>query len=195
MSINSISDQDLIKSYLEGKEVSLNILISKYRRRVLGFILSKVQDVNVAEDIFQDTFIKVINTLKLGKYNEQGKFLPWVLRISYNLSMDFFRNKKKRIFVRSNDDFNIFDIINDQSLTIEDKMIHNKTMNEIKLLIEELPENQKQVLKMRYYCDMSFNEIAESCGISINTALGRMRYAILNLRKIIRNKGVSLSIN
>ncbi len=195
MSINSISDQDLIKSYLEGKEVSLNILISKYRRRVLGFILSKVQDVNVAEDIFQDTFIKVINTLKLGKYNEQGKFLPWVLRISYNLSMDFFRNKKKRIFVRSNDDFNIFDIINDQSPTIEDKMIHSKTMNEIKLLIEELPENQKRVLKMRYYCDMSFNEIAESCGISINTALGRMRYAILNLRKIIRNKGVSLSIN
>lgn len=195
MSINSISDQDLIKSYLEGKEVSLNILISKYRRRVLGFILSKVQDVNVAEDIFQDTFIKVINTLKLGKYNEQGKFLPWVLRISYNLSMDFFRNKKKRIFVRSKDDFNIFDIINDQSLTIEDEMIHSKTMNEIKLLIEELPENQKQVLKMRYYCDMSFNEIAESCGISINTALGRMRYAILNLRKIIRNKGVSLSIN
>ena len=195
MSINSISDQDLIKSYLEGKEVSLNILISKYRRRVLGFILSKVQDVNVAEDIFRDTFIKVINTLKLGKYNEQGKFLPWVLRISYNLSMDFFRNKKKRIFVRSNDDFNIFDIINDQSPTIEDKMIHSKTMNEIKLLIEELPENQKRVLKMRYYCDMSFNEIAESCGISINTALGRMRYAILNLRKIIRNKGVSLSIN
>ena len=195
MSSKSISDKDLIKSYLDGKELSLNILINKYRRRVLGFILSKVQDINVAEDIFQDTFIKVINTLKSGKYNEQGKFLPWVLRISYNLSMDFFRSNKKRTFIRSTNDFNIFDILNDKSLSVEDRMIHNKTLDEVKLLIEELPKNQKQVLKMRYYSDMSFNEIAESCGISINTALGRMRYAILNLRKIIRNKGVSLSIN
>ena len=195
MSINSITDERLIRLYIRGEEPFLNILINRYRTRISGFILSKVRNVDIAEDIFQETFIKVIKTLRVGKYNEQGKFLPWVMRIAYNLCIDHFRSIKKQTFVRSRDDFDVFNLIKDTSVSEEDKFIQKKILDDVKLLIDKLPDAQKKVLKMRYYADMSFQEIAESCDISINTALGRMRYAILNIRKLIQKEGLILSVN
>lgn len=195
MSINVNADEHLIHSYISGKEASLNILINRYRTRISSFILSKVRNVDVADDIFQETFIKVIRTLKSGKYNEQGKFLPWVMRIAYNLCIDYFRSLKKQTFVRSRDDFDVFNLIKDTSVSHEDTLIKNKILLDVKKLISKLPDAQKKVLKMRYYSEMSFCEIAETCDISINTALGRMRYAIINLRKIIKKEGFVLSIN
>tara|TARA_B100001250_G_scaffold24146_1_gene20185 strand:+ start:7596 stop:8186 length:591 start_codon:yes stop_codon:yes gene_type:complete len=196
MSINVIKDEQLVSSYINGKDNSLNILINRHRQRIMSFIMSKVRDQSLAEDIFQETFFKVIKTLRKGKhYNEQGKFLPWVMRIAYNLSMDYFRKVKKTKLVRSRDDFNIFDIIKDTSVSIEDEIIQKKILRDVKEIINKLPEEQKRVLKMRYYFNMSFNEIANDCDISINTALGRMRYALINLRKIIKKEGVQLSVD
>ena len=191
---NVLKDEQLISSYIRGKESSLNILINRHKVRVLSFIISKVKDKAVAEDIFQETFIKVIQTLKRGKYNEQGKFIPWVMRIAYNLSIDYFRKRNKTKFVRSKDDFNIFDVIKDSSISKEDEMIQKRILSDVKRLLHYLPESQREVVKMRYYANMSFSEIAESSNISINTALGRMRYALINLRKIIKEQGVVLSI-
>ena len=193
--MNAIKDEQLIRSYLNGKESSLNILINRHRVRLLGFIISKVRDKSLAEDIFQETFFKVIQTLKKGKYNEQGKFLPGVMRIAYNLSIDHFRKISKTKFVRSKDDFNVFDIVKDSSVSVEEEMINKKILNDVKKIIHKLPPLQKEVLKMRYYSNMSFNEIAENCNISINTALGRMRYALINLRKIIKQEGVVLYLD
>jgi len=191
---NVVKDEQLISSYIKGRESSLNILINRHKVRVLSFIISKVKDKAVAQDIFQETFIKVIHTLKKGKYNELGKFIPWVMRIAYNLSIDYFRKRNKTKFVRSKDDFNIFDVIKDSSISKEDEMIHKRILSDVKRLLHYLPESQREVVKMRYYANMSFSEIAESSNISINTALGRMRYALINLRKIIKEQGVVLSI-
>jgi len=194
MSINAIKDEQLVRSYIKGKDNSLNILINRHRQRIMLFIMSKVRDQSLAEDIFQETFFKVIKTLKKGKhYNEQGKFLPWVMRIAYNLSMDYFRKVKKQKLVRSRDDFNIFDVIKDNAVSIEDEIIQKKILSDVKEIINKLPKDQKRVLRMRYYFNMSFNEIANDCDISINTALGRMRYALINLRKIIKKEGVRLT--
>ena len=192
MTMNSIKDEQLVCSYLSGDQSSLNILINRHRSRLLGFIISKVRDKALAEDIVQETFLKVIKTLKKGRYNEQGKFLPWVMRIAYNLSIDHFRKISKTRFVRSKDDFNVFDIVKDSSDSVEQEMIKEKILSDVKKIIYKLPPLQREVLKMRYYSNMSFNEIAETCNISINTALGRMRYALINLRKIISKEGVVL---
>ena len=195
MSMKSIKDEQLISSYIAGKQHSLNILIQRHRARLLAFIISKVRNKSLAEDILQETFIKVMDTLQNGKYNEQGKFLPWVMRIAHNLSIDYFRKINKTKFVRSSEDFNIFDIIKDTSASPEDNMIYGKILNDIKNIINKLPSEQYEVLRKRYYSNMSFSEIAEECDISINTALGRMRYALINLRKIIKKEGILLSIN
>lgn len=194
MSIKVKSDEQLISSYLAGSEKSLNIVINRHRSRLLYFIASKVNDISLAEDIFQDTYIKVINTLKRGMYNEQGKFISWVTRIAHNLIIDYYRKIKKNKFVRSNESFNIFDFVSDTEQSKEDLMINERIISELKLLINYLPENQKNVLKMRFYSNMSFAEIAESQNLSINTALGRMRYALINLRKIIKSKQLSIDI-
>jgi len=195
MSINVIKDEQLVSSYINGSNNSLNILINRHRSRVLSFVISKVRDKSLAEDIVQETFVKVIKTLKQGKYNEQGKFLPWVMRISHNLSIDYFRKMKKTKFIRSNDNFNIFDIIKVTTSSQEDEIIQKKILNDVKKIIKKLPADQQEVLKMRYYSNMSFNEIAQDCNISINTALGRMRYALINLRKIIKKERVVLSLD
>jgi RNA polymerase sigma-70 factor (ECF subfamily) len=194
MSIKVKSDEQLISSYLAGSEKSLNIVINRHRSRLLYFILSKVNDISLAEDIFQDTYIKVINTLKRGMYNEQGKFISWVTRIAHNLIIDYYRKIKKNKFIRSNESYNIFDFVSDTEQSKEDLMINERISSELKLLINYLPENQKNVLKMRFYSNMSFAEIAESQNLSINTALGRMRYALINLRKIIKSKQLSIDI-
>ena len=195
MSNNLIKDEHLVSSYMGGDNFSLDVLINRHRVRLLAFIISKVKDQALAEDIFQETFLKVIKKLKEGKYNEQGKFLPWVMRISYNLTIDYFRKINKTKFIRSKADFNIFDLIKDTSSSKEEEMIRARILQDLKAIIYKLPVSQRKVLQMRYYSNMSFNEIAENCNISINTALGRMRYALINLRKIIKNEGVVLSID
>ncbi len=188
-----ISDSVLIERYLKGEETSLEILINRHSQRIYSFIFSKVYDRDVAEDIFQDTFIKVIKTLKRGAYNEEGKFLPWVMRISHNLVIDYFRKNTRMPKFEGNEDFNIFSMIGDSALNAEKQLIKDQVESDLRKLIDELPEDQKEVLKMRIYKDMSFKEISEVTGVSINTALGRMRYAIINLRKIIERHNIVLT--
>tara|TARA_S200000501_G_scaffold365934_1_gene400035 strand:- start:4708 stop:5295 length:588 start_codon:yes stop_codon:yes gene_type:complete len=195
MSKYMVKDELLISSYIQGSENSLNTLINRHKSKIISFIISKVKDRALAEDIFQETFLKVINTLKKGNYNEEGKFVPWVMRIAYNLSIDYFRKIRKTKFVRSNSEFDIFNVIKDSSMSKEDEMIKSRIMSDVRSLIKYLPSKQKEVLKMRYYSNMSYNEIADNCNISINTALGRMRYALINLRKIIKKKGVAMSFD
>ena len=194
MNISSkLSDREIISLYINGKESALNIIINRHRSRIFGYILSKVRDKDTAEDIFQDVFIKIINSLKKGKYNEEGKFIVWAMTITHNLIMDFFRKKKKNRFLKQTDEFDIFDVISDYSLNSEESLIKSQVIDDLNILINELPETQKEVLKLRYFSNMSFKEIADKCNISINTALGRMRYALINIRKIMNKKGVVLT--
>jgi len=188
-----INDSILVKNYIDGDEKALEILINRHNQRITSFIYSKVLDRDVAEDIFQDTFIKVIKTLKRGSYSEEGKFLPWVMRIAHNLIIDHFRKNKRMPKFEGNDDFNIFSVIKDDQLNVERQLIKDQIESDLSLLILELPEDQKEVLMMRIYKDMSFKEISENTGVSINTALGRMRYALINLRKIVDRKNIVLT--
>ncbi len=187
-----IADSVLVSNYIYGNEKSLEILIMRHKQRIFGFIQSKVLDREVAEDIFQDTFIKVINTLKKGNYNEEGKFLPWVMRIAHNLVIDHFRRNKRIPKFNNTDDFDIFSVISDEVLNVEKQLIQNQILEDVKELISELPDDQKEVLFMRMYKDMSFKEIAENTNVSINTALGRMRYALINLRKLVEKHQINL---
>ena len=187
-----ITDSVLVNNYIQGNEKSLEILIIRHKQRIFSFIISKVLDREVAEDIFQDTFIKVINTLKRGKYNEEGKFLPWVMRIAHNLIIDHFRRNKRLPKFKNTDEFDIFSVLSDEVLNIEKQLIKNQILEDVKGMIDELPEDQKEVLIMRMYKDMSFKEISENTGVSINTALGRMRYALINLRKLIEKHQIVL---
>lgn len=188
-----IPDAVLVKSYICGDENALASLINRHQSKIYGFIYSKVTDRDIADDIFQDTFIKVIKTLKSNSYNEEGKFLPWVMRISHNLIVDHFRRNKKMPMFRETEEFSIFSIMSDNSPNIESRIITDQVENDVQRLIEELPEDQKQVLQMRIYQDMSFKEIADVTGVSINTALGRMRYALMNLRKVIEKNNIILT--
>ncbi|WP_281234508.1 RNA polymerase sigma factor [Flavobacterium gelatinilyticum] len=188
-----IPDSVLVKNYVEGNENALATLIKRHESKIYGFIYSKIADRDISNDIFQDTFIKVIKTLKSNSYNEEGKFLPWVMRISHNLIVDHFRKTKKMPMYRETEEFSIFSVMSDDSLTIEGKMIADQVEVDLKKLIEELPDDQKEVLVMRMYQDMSFKEISELTDVSINTALGRMRYALMNLRKIIDKHQIILT--
>ncbi|MBF4469994.1 MULTISPECIES: RNA polymerase sigma factor [Flavobacterium] len=193
MAIIQKTDALLVKDYMAGDENALAVLIRRHESKVFGFIYSKVSDKDVSNDIFQDTFIKVIKTLKLNSYNEEGKFLPWVMRIAHNLIIDHFRKLKKMPLYRETEEFSIFSIMSDNSLTVENQIIADQVEVDIRRLVDELPLDQKEVLIMRMYQDMSFKEISETTGVSINTALGRMRYAIMNLRKIIDKHQVILT--
>ncbi|HUH47242.1 MAG TPA: sigma-70 family RNA polymerase sigma factor [Arenibacter sp.] len=186
-------DSVLVKDYINGNEKALEILINRHNQRISSFIYSKVLDRDTTEDIFQDTFIKVIKTLKKGSYSEEGKFLPWVMRIAHNLVIDHFRRNKRMPMFEGNEDFNIFSVIGDDKLNIEKQIIKDQIDSDLTKLIEELPDDQKEVLIMRIYRDMSFKEISENTGVSINTALGRMRYALINLRKIIEANNIVLT--
>ena len=187
------SDALLVKNYIAGDENALFILINRHQSKIYGFIYSKLSDRDIADDIFQDTFIKVIKTLKSNSYNEEGKFLPWVMRISHNLIIDHYRKNKKMPMFRETEDFSIFSIMSDNVPNIESQLITSQVESDLRKLIEELPEDQKEVLVMRMYQDLSFKEISELTGVSINTALGRMRYAIMNLRKVIDKHQIILT--
>ena len=189
---NPIQDSVLVSNYIQGCEASLEILIKKHKQRLYSFIFSKIQDRDITEDIFQDTFIKVIRTLKRGNYNEQVKFLPWVMRISHNLIIDYFRKSNRMRLFKNTDEFDIFSVISDGNLNAEKQLIKEQVLSDVKELVKELPQEQREVLEMRIYKDMSFKEISENTGVSINTALGRMRYALINLRKIIEKNKIIL---
>ncbi|MCB0459422.1 MAG: sigma-70 family RNA polymerase sigma factor [Flavobacteriaceae bacterium] len=193
MQKQKLDDSVLVRNYINGNERSLEILVGRHKQRVYSFIYSKVLDRDVAEDIFQDSFIKVINTLKLGNYNEEGKFLPWVMRIAHNLVIDHFRKGNRMPAFRNTDEFDIFSVLSDPSLNAEKNMIKDQIHFDVRRIIDELPEDQKEVLIMRIYRDMSFKEISDVTGVSINTALGRMRYALINLRKIIDKNKIILT--
>jgi len=189
----TLPDSLLVKKYIDGSELALENLINRHQARVFNFINSKVQDRDTAEDIFQDTFIKVIKTIKNGQYNEEGKFLPWIMRIAHNLVIDFFRKNNRIPKVRNTEEFDIFQFISDNSPNAEHSMVQDQVVKDLQKLVQELPDDQKEVLIMRLYRDMSFKEIAENTNVSINTALGRMRYAIINLRKLIEQNQIILN--
>lgn len=186
-------DSFFVKKYIAGDELALEQLINRHEQRIFNFIYSKVFDYDVANDIFQDTFIKVIRNLKSKNYNEEGKFLPWVMRIAHNLVIDHFRKNKRMPKFDNSGDFDIFSMIEDGSLNKESEIIKEQIENSLIDLIKELPEDQLQVLEMRIYKDMSFKEIALQTDVSINTALGRMRYALINLRKMVEEKNIILT--
>ena len=190
---NTKADSYLVSQYLSGDEKSLEILIDKHKSRIFNFIYSKVLDRYTSEDIFQETFIKVIKTLKKGLYNEEGKFLPWVMRISHNLIIDYFRKNKRLPMFDNCESFDIFSILKDDIPNAENTMIDKQIKKDLVKIISELPKDQKNVIMMRLYKNMSFKEIADISGVSINTALGRMRYAILNIRKLIEQHQIVLS--
>ena len=190
------SDYDLVKQFIDGNQLSLNTLINRHKKRVYTYIFLIVKKQHLAEDIFQDTFIKVIKSLRQGKYKDEGRFVSWVLRIAHNLVIDYYR-KEKHLKVYSNDD-NEIDIFNSQKFsdkTIEENIISDQISQKVKLLIEELPTDQKEVIMLRHYAGLSFKEIAEQTNVSINTALGRMRYALINLRKLIEEKKLTLTLD
>jgi RNA polymerase sigma-70 factor (ECF subfamily) len=193
MATTQLPDALLVKRYIDGDELALSTLVTRHQSRIFGFIYSKVLDREIADDIFQDTFIKVIKTLKSNSYNEEGKFLPWVMRIAHNLIIDHFRKNKKMPLYRETEEFSIFSIMTDNSPNIEGKIITEQVESDLLRLIAELPADQKEVLEMRIYQDLSFKEISESTGVSINTALGRMRYALINLRRIIDKNQIILT--
>ncbi len=192
-----LSDQQLIKQYLKGDEKSFEVLLNRNKDRVFGYIMSKIKDADLANDIFQDVFIKVIRTLKNGKYNEEGKFLPYVLTISHNLIIDYFRRAKKMPTISETsskrEDFDIFSVLKLTDDTIEDVLIKNQIESDVVNLVQYLPNDQRDVLEKRIFKGMSFKDIALLDDISINTALGRMRYALINLRKLVEKHNVSIS--
>ena len=188
-----LPDAILVKNYISGDESALASLIERHQSKIYGFIYSKVNDRDLSDDIFQDTFIKVINTLRTKSYNEEGKFLPWVMRIAHNLVVDHYRKSNKMPFNRETEEYSIFNYMSDNAPTIESKMITEQVEADLTRLLDELPEDQKEVLVMRMYQDLSFKEISELTGVSINTALGRMRYAVINLRKIIEKNQIILT--
>ena len=188
-----LPDAVLVSNYIAGDETALSVLIDRHQSKIFGFIYSKIGDRDTTDDIFQDTFIKVIKTLKSNNYNEEGKFLPWVMRIAHNLVIDHFRKSKKMPLFRETEEFSIFSIMSDQSLSMENQLITEQVELDLKRLIDELPSDQREVVLMRMYQDLSFKEIAELTGVSINTALGRMRYALLNMRKLIDKHQIILT--
>ena len=192
---SNINDQDpyLVSSYINGNQKSLEKLINKYRPKIFNFIQSKISNRDISEDIFHETFIKVINTLKRGLYNEEGKFISWVMRIAHNLIVDHFRKSSRIKFFKSKDDFDVFKLISDDIPNIENTIINEQVNIDLNKMILELPYDQREVIEMRLFREMSFKDISELTNVSINTALGRMRYAIINLRKLVSENQIILS--
>jgi len=193
MRLQQVSDQDLVKLYIGGDESVIEELLRRHKSKIFTSIYLLVKDQYLAEDIFQDAFIKVIKTLRSGRYNEEGKFLPWVMRIAHNLVIDYFRKEKRTPTITSADGTDVLNLIQIHEESAEERMLREQTHTDLRKMIQYLPDEQKEVLIMRHYADLSFKEIAELTDVSINTALGRMRYALSNLRKMMNVKEVSIS--
>lgn len=190
-----MKDAELIKLYINGDEKALSLLINKHEQRIFSYILSKIQDRDLANDVFQDTFVKIIKTFRQGRYNEEGKFLNWALRIAHNLVIDHFRRQKRIPTISPTDEYDIFKIVKDGADDAETGMIREQIEKDLHRLILKLPPEQLEVLKLRHFSGLSFKDIAEQTDVSINTALGRMRYALINLRKLMEEHKVSLSLS
>lgn len=191
------TDSWLISEYRNGNEGTLPILIQRHQKDLFSFIFYKLMDEDLANDIFQDTFMKIIVTLKEGRYNEEGKFILWAKRIAYNLIIDHFRLKSKHIKVSEttydNDEFSIFDLISEKEENIEERLISQQIQDDLMKMLVFLPENQQEVIKLRFFDGLSFKEIADHTNTSINTTLGRVRYALINLRKIMNEHQIILT--
>lgn len=190
--MNSLTDPQLIHIYLEGDADALSILVDRHKDKIFTSIYLLVKDKFLAEDIFQDTFIKVIDTINSGRYNEEGKFLPWVMRIAHNLCIDHFRKVKRTPTIKTSGDHDIFEVLNFSEAGMEEKMIQGQSHERVRKMLDMLPEDQKEVIVMRHFADLSFKEIATLTNCSINTALGRMRYGLINLRKMMVEKQIAL---
>ena len=193
MYTNETTDPVLVSAFIKGDDLALKLLIERHRSRIFNFIYSKVSNRDISEDIFQDTFLKVIRTVKSKRYNEEGKFVPWVMRIAHNLVIDHFRKQNRIPVQRNSSEFDVFSMISDSTLNAENKIIKDQVELDVVKLLDVLPNDQREVLEMRLFKDMSFKEISEQTGVSINTALGRMRYALINLRKAVDKFGIVLN--
>lgn len=194
--LTKMSDEELVVAYADGNNSAFDVLLTRHKSNIYSYIYFIVKNRELAEDIFQETFVKAIMTIKQGRYTETGKFRAWINRIAHNLIIDNYRQEKNEQTI-SNDECEV-DLFNNAKLsdgTIEDEMVRSQILGDVKKLIEYLPDNQKEVLLLRYYQDLSFKEIAEITGISINTALGRMRYAILNMRRMAEEKNMILTMD
>lgn len=187
-----ITDQELVRKYIRGSEPSFGILVKRHKNRVFTYILLLVKDRDLAEDLFQDTFVRAIDTIKGGKYKEEGKFLPWIMRIAHNLVIDHFRKDNKMPKVRDTEEFPVLSTIGNKDRNAEEMMVREQIHDDLRKLIRLLPHDQKEVLLMRHYGKMSFKEIADLTGVSINTALGRMRYALINLKRMIEENQMTM---
>jgi RNA polymerase sigma factor (sigma-70 family) len=193
MYTNETTDPVLVSAFIKGDDLAIKLLIERHRSRIFNFIYSKVSNRDISEDIFQDTFLKVIRTVKSKRYNEEGKFVPWVMRIAHNLVIDHFRKQNRIPVQRNSSEFDVFSMISDSTLNAENKIIKDQVELDVVKLLDVLPNDQREVLEMRLFKDMSFKEISEQTGVSINTALGRMRYALINLRKAVDKFGIVLN--
>lgn len=194
--LNKMSDEQLVRSYIKGNNQAFDVLLSRYENKLFSYIFFIVHNRDVADDIFQETFVKAIVTLQSGRYTEQSKFSAWITRIAHNLIIDFFRQEHNENVI-SNDETEV-DLFNNMNLAepnVESRMVADQTLNDVQRMMNFLPDNQREVVYMRYYRDMSFREIADSTGVSINTALGRMRYALLNLRRMAKENNVVLTLD
>jgi len=188
MNVNELKDQELITTYLEGSDKAFEVLLNRHKDKIYTSIYLFVKDTEKANDIFQDVFIKIVDTLRKGKYNHEGKFLQWAMRISYNMCVDNFRRNKRRTKVSSTETFDIFDVLESKDDNMETMMIKSQMHKKVRKLVDQLPPEQKEVVILRHYADMSFKEISQLTRVSINTALGRMRYALINMRKMADQK-------
>ncbi|NRB62425.1 MAG: sigma-70 family RNA polymerase sigma factor [Saprospiraceae bacterium] len=188
----TLNDQELIARYLDGDDRSFEELLNRHQQKIYTSIYLFVKDQSLAEDIFQEVFIKIIDTLRKGKYNHEGKFLQWAMRISYNMCVDYFRRNKRRPKVSPTETFDIFDVLQTTEANAEQNIIRSQTHDKVRVLVDMLPPEQREVVILRHYADMSFKEIAKLTRVSINTALGRMRYALINIRKMIEEKDIVL---
>jgi RNA polymerase sigma factor (sigma-70 family) len=184
-------DSELIAQYRNGSEAAFDLLVDRYQSKIFTTIFLIVKDQKIAEDLLQDVFVKVVQTINSGRYNEEGKFQPWILRIAHNLAVDHFRKAKRYPTILMEDGSNVFNSLRFAEVSVEDQKVKEDTIELVKRLIEELPEAQKEVLVMRHYLDMSFQDIADKTGVSINTALGRMRYALIHLRKKMKQLNIA----
>ncbi|MBK7342132.1 MAG: sigma-70 family RNA polymerase sigma factor [Saprospiraceae bacterium] len=192
MQVSKLTDQELIMCYLNGEEKAFEVLLNRHKNKIYTSIYLFTKDRSLADDIFQEVFIRIIDTLRKGKYNHEGKFLQWAMRISYNLCVDYFRRGKRRPIVSPSDDFDIFDVLKQPELNAEEAIMRSQTHDKVRQLVDHLPEEQREVVILRHYADMSFKEIAGLTQVSINTALGRMRYALINIRKMVEEKQIVL---
>ncbi|MEO6705649.1 MAG: sigma-70 family RNA polymerase sigma factor [Ginsengibacter sp.] len=190
--MNTLPDQQLIHLYLDGDAEALSSLVTRYKDKIFTSIYLLVKDKYLTEDIFQDVFIKVIDTLNSGRYNDEGKFLPWVMRIAHNSCIDHFRKLKRSPTIKTSDDHDIFEVLNFSDAGIDEKIMQGQSHERVRKMLDMLPQDQKEVIVMRHYADLSFKEISNLTGCSINTALGRMRYGLMNLRKLMIEKQIAL---